>query len=224
MCGEIRTRLAERYSGDLADGVRILYGGSVKAANAAEILAQPGRGRRAGRRGEPGRRRVRPDLPGGRPGRGAGGRARAVSDAGPDPGGGRRAGAAAGGALAAGRRARRRLPGRAATPARWTRPRCAGWTPAAPGSGSRPARRGGTLRLVSGAVDSLDPARSYSPGVWNVMRLYTRQLVAYAPKPGADGHPGGAGPGHRAGPQHRRRPDLDVHAAPGAALGGRLAR
>ncbi len=46
---------------------------------------------------------------------------------------------------------------------------------------------GGTLRLVSGAVDSLDPARSYSPGVWNVMRLYTRQLVTYAPKPGADG-------------------------------------
>jgi len=49
------------------------------------------------------------------------------------------------------------------------------------------AQRGGTLRLVSGAVDSLDPARSYSPGVWNVMRLYTRQLVAYAPKPGAEG-------------------------------------
>ena len=46
---------------------------------------------------------------------------------------------------------------------------------------------GGTLRLVSGAVDSLDPARSYSPGMWNVMRLYTRQLVAYAPKPGAEG-------------------------------------
>ncbi|HEX6754961.1 MAG TPA: triose-phosphate isomerase [Mycobacteriales bacterium] len=40
MCGELRTRLAERYSGDLADGVRILYGGSVKAANAADILAQ----------------------------------------------------------------------------------------------------------------------------------------------------------------------------------------
>jgi triosephosphate isomerase len=40
MCGELRTRLAERYSGDLADGVRILYGGSVKAANAAEIMAQ----------------------------------------------------------------------------------------------------------------------------------------------------------------------------------------
>jgi peptide/nickel transport system substrate-binding protein len=49
--------------------------------------------------------------------------------------------------------------------------------------------RGGTLTLVTGAVDSLDPQRSYSPGVWNVMRLYTRQLVAFAPKPG----PAGAG-------------------------------
>jgi triosephosphate isomerase len=41
MAGEIRTRLAERYSGDLAAGVRVLYGGSVKAANAAEIVACP---------------------------------------------------------------------------------------------------------------------------------------------------------------------------------------
>jgi triosephosphate isomerase len=41
MCAEIRTRLAERYSGDLADGVRILYGGSVKAANTDGIVAQP---------------------------------------------------------------------------------------------------------------------------------------------------------------------------------------
>ena len=31
-------------------------------------------------------------------------------------------------------------------------------------------QRGGTLTLVTGAVDSLDPQRSYSPGVWNVMR------------------------------------------------------
>lgn len=46
---------------------------------------------------------------------------------------------------------------------------------------------GGTLRLVTGAVDSFDPARSYSPGVWNVMRLYTRQLVTYAAAPGAAG-------------------------------------
>jgi len=41
ICAELRTRLAERYTGDLADGVRILYGGSVKASNAAEILVQP---------------------------------------------------------------------------------------------------------------------------------------------------------------------------------------
>ena len=41
VCAAIRTRLADLYSGDLADGVRILYGGSVKASNAAGIMAQP---------------------------------------------------------------------------------------------------------------------------------------------------------------------------------------
>jgi triosephosphate isomerase (TIM) len=40
VCAAVRTRLAELYSGDLADGVRILYGGSVKAANIAGIMAQ----------------------------------------------------------------------------------------------------------------------------------------------------------------------------------------
>ena len=40
VCSAIRTRLAEIYTGDLADGVRILYGGSVKAANAPGIMAQ----------------------------------------------------------------------------------------------------------------------------------------------------------------------------------------
>jgi triosephosphate isomerase (TIM) len=40
VCAAIRTRLAELYSGDLADGVRILYGGSVKAANVPGIMAQ----------------------------------------------------------------------------------------------------------------------------------------------------------------------------------------
>jgi peptide/nickel transport system substrate-binding protein len=49
------------------------------------------------------------------------------------------------------------------------------------------AATGGTLRLVTGTVDSLDPARSYAPGVWNVMRLYTRQLVTFATKPGDAG-------------------------------------
>ena len=40
VCAAIRTRLAELYSGDLADGVRVLYGGSVKAANVAGIMQQ----------------------------------------------------------------------------------------------------------------------------------------------------------------------------------------
>jgi triosephosphate isomerase len=41
VCGAIRTRLAELYSGDLADQVRVLYGGSVKGDNIAGIMAQP---------------------------------------------------------------------------------------------------------------------------------------------------------------------------------------
>jgi triosephosphate isomerase len=41
VCAELRTTLAELYSGDLADGVRILYGGSVKPDNAAGIMACP---------------------------------------------------------------------------------------------------------------------------------------------------------------------------------------
>jgi triosephosphate isomerase len=40
VCAAIRTRLAELYSGDLADAARILYGGSVKAGNIAGIMAQ----------------------------------------------------------------------------------------------------------------------------------------------------------------------------------------
>ncbi|MEU1073873.1 MULTISPECIES: triose-phosphate isomerase [unclassified Streptomyces] len=41
VCGAIRTRLAELYSQELADKVRIQYGGSVKASNVAAIMAQP---------------------------------------------------------------------------------------------------------------------------------------------------------------------------------------
>jgi triosephosphate isomerase len=41
VCGALRTRLAELYSGDLADNTRILYGGSVKPDNIAGIMAQP---------------------------------------------------------------------------------------------------------------------------------------------------------------------------------------
>ncbi|GAB3346808.1 ABC transporter substrate-binding protein [Modestobacter lapidis] len=43
---------------------------------------------------------------------------------------------------------------------------------------------GGTLRLVTGPLDSLDPQRSYLPGVWNLMRLYVRTLVTYSSEPG----------------------------------------
>jgi len=41
VCGMIRERLGQLYSPELAGGVRILYGGSVKANNATELLAQP---------------------------------------------------------------------------------------------------------------------------------------------------------------------------------------
>jgi triosephosphate isomerase (TIM) len=41
VCGAIRGRLAELYSQELADQVRIQYGGSVKAGNVAAIMAQP---------------------------------------------------------------------------------------------------------------------------------------------------------------------------------------
>jgi triosephosphate isomerase len=41
VCAAIRAHLGELYSPDLAAGVRILYGGSVKASNAGDIVAQP---------------------------------------------------------------------------------------------------------------------------------------------------------------------------------------
>jgi peptide/nickel transport system substrate-binding protein len=46
---------------------------------------------------------------------------------------------------------------------------------------------GGTLRVVSGPVDTYDPTRSYQLGIWDLMRLYTRQLVTYPAGPGAAG-------------------------------------
>jgi triosephosphate isomerase len=41
VCGALRSRLAERFGAETAGVVRILYGGSVKAANTAGILAGP---------------------------------------------------------------------------------------------------------------------------------------------------------------------------------------
>jgi triosephosphate isomerase (TIM) len=40
-CAEIRARLGKRYGPELAATIRILYGGSVKASNAADLLAAP---------------------------------------------------------------------------------------------------------------------------------------------------------------------------------------
>jgi triosephosphate isomerase len=41
VCAALRAELAELYSPELAAGVRVLYGGSVRANNAADILAEP---------------------------------------------------------------------------------------------------------------------------------------------------------------------------------------
>ncbi|MDX2850328.1 MULTISPECIES: triose-phosphate isomerase [Streptomycetaceae] len=41
VCGAIRGRLAELYGQEVADAIRIQYGGSVKAGNIAAIMAQP---------------------------------------------------------------------------------------------------------------------------------------------------------------------------------------
>lgn len=41
VCGAIREKLAELYGQAIADKIRVLYGGSVKSDNVAEIMAQP---------------------------------------------------------------------------------------------------------------------------------------------------------------------------------------
>ena len=42
VCGEVRLTLGELYPGkDVAERVRVLYGGSVKASNVADLMAQP---------------------------------------------------------------------------------------------------------------------------------------------------------------------------------------
>ena len=41
VCAAIRSRVSETFSPETAEALRILYGGSVKAANIAAIMAQP---------------------------------------------------------------------------------------------------------------------------------------------------------------------------------------
>jgi triosephosphate isomerase (TIM) len=40
VCGAIRAQLAQLYNQQVADGIRVLYGGSVKAKNIGELVAQ----------------------------------------------------------------------------------------------------------------------------------------------------------------------------------------
>ena len=41
VCGEVRLTLSQLYPGETADQVRVLYGGSVKSSNVAELMQQP---------------------------------------------------------------------------------------------------------------------------------------------------------------------------------------
>ena len=41
VCGEVRLTLRELYSAELADAVRVLYGGSVKSSNVEALMQQP---------------------------------------------------------------------------------------------------------------------------------------------------------------------------------------
>ena len=50
MCKGIRDCIAEIYDTDTAEAIRIQYGGSVNAGNAAELVRDAGYRRRPGRR------------------------------------------------------------------------------------------------------------------------------------------------------------------------------
>ncbi len=41
VCGALRAALASKYGADVADEVRVLYGGSVKSSNVADLVAEP---------------------------------------------------------------------------------------------------------------------------------------------------------------------------------------
>lgn len=41
VCGALRKRISELYSSDIADKIRILYGGSVKSSNVADLMTRP---------------------------------------------------------------------------------------------------------------------------------------------------------------------------------------
>ena len=41
VCGAVRVALAEIFGQEMADGIRVLYGGSAKPGNIAELVAKP---------------------------------------------------------------------------------------------------------------------------------------------------------------------------------------
>jgi len=41
VCGALRVALADKYGADVAEEVRVLYGGSVKSGNVADLIAEP---------------------------------------------------------------------------------------------------------------------------------------------------------------------------------------
>jgi triosephosphate isomerase len=41
VCGALRAALSDKYGASVADDVRVLYGGSVKSSNVAELVAEP---------------------------------------------------------------------------------------------------------------------------------------------------------------------------------------
>ncbi|MGH3831419.1 MAG: triose-phosphate isomerase family protein, partial [Pseudonocardiaceae bacterium] len=41
VCGALRESLAAKYGAEVADDVRVLYGGSVKSSNVADLIAEP---------------------------------------------------------------------------------------------------------------------------------------------------------------------------------------
>ena len=63
VCAKLREVIAEKLGADAAARTRVLYGGSVKSVEHRQLHAGARRRRRAGRRCEPRRRRVRRDHP-----------------------------------------------------------------------------------------------------------------------------------------------------------------
>jgi peptide/nickel transport system substrate-binding protein len=66
--------------------------------------------------------------------------------------------------------------------------KAAGYNAGTKGVANASAKKGGTLKFIGKQdFDSTDPQRQYYGMAWDFSRFYARQLVSYAPKPGAGG-------------------------------------